>query len=623
MASASRLPTSRSGPSARDVMRAARTPRRWPRRSGRTWARSASPTAGRTSRSCTAAASRRRTSTSSWPSPRSTGRLSGAPRSSPTRWPRSSPAPGSQRRRVPPRWPDSREVTSNGRPRPIVLIVIDGFGIGGDPASDAIAAAGMPVWRGLLARWPHARLDASGEAVGLPAGQMGNSEVGHLNIGAGRPVLQDLPRIDDAIADGSFFERPAFLEACRRAREGQGRLNVVGLVGPGGVHAHDRHLVALAELANRQGIEGFALHALLDGRDTPPRSALGYVESLERELKKAHPNAVIASVGGRYYAMDRDRRWDRTERGYDAIVHGEGKHAASAAAAIAAAYTDDISDEFVPPTVIGRAQPLTHRESVIHANFRADRARQLTHALADRTFTAFDRTSPDGRPAPEDLVIVTMTEYEEGLPVLVAFPPEVVPCLAGAFAAAGWRQLHVAETEKYAHVTYFLNGGREAPFEGEDLVLVPSPKVATYDLQPEMSAPGVTDAVVAGIETGSYDWIVANFANPDMVGHTGDWQATVEAVQAVDAALGRIAAALDIDDPATGALLIVTADHGNADALRAPDGSPITAHSLNPVPIVVAGPAVAGRALHDGLLADVAPTILELARLPTWPGITG
>src|SRR5262245_11281059 len=353
MASASRLPTSRSGPSARDVMRAARTPRRWPRRSGRTWARSASPTAGRTSRSCTAAASRRRTSTSSWPSPRSTGRSSEAPRSSPTRWPRSSPAPGSRRRRVPPRWPDPREVTSSGRPRPIVLIVIDGFGIGGDPATDAIAAADMPVWRGLLARWPHARLDASGEAVGLPAGQMGNSEVGHLNIGAGRPVRQDLPRIDAAIADGSFFHRPAFLEACRDLRGARGRLNVVGLVGPGGVHAHDRHLIALAELAHRQQIEDFALHALLDGRDTPPRSALGYVQALEAELQRAHPNARIASVGGRYYAMDRDKRWDRTKRGYDAIVHAVGEHAETAAEAIERSYANDVTDEFVPPTIIG------------------------------------------------------------------------------------------------------------------------------------------------------------------------------------------------------------------------------------------------------------------------------
>jgi len=523
---------------------------------------------------------------------------------------------------------------SGARPRPIVLIVIDGFGIGGDPSTDAIAAADLPVWRGLLARWPHARLAASGEAVGLPIGQMGNSEVGHLNIGAGRPVLQDLPRIDAAIADGSFFRRPALLEACRRAREGRGRLNVVGLVGPGGVHAHDRHLVALAELARREGVPAFRLHALLDGRDTPPRSAIEFVPALEARLREAHPDARVATVGGRYYAMDRDRRWERTEAGYDAIVHGVGEHAPSATAAIERSYANDVADEFVRPTVIDplgpegrddapRDGPLTDGEPIVHANFRADRARQLTHALADPTFDAFDRASAEGRPAPLDLRVVTMTEYEEGLPVLVAFPPEVVPCLAGAFEAAGWRQLHVAETEKYAHVTYFLNGGREAPFAGEDRVLVPSPKVATYDLQPEMSAGGVTDAVVAGIASGEYDVIVANFANPDMVGHTGDWEATIEAVETVDACLGRIATALSIDDPASSALLIVTADHGNADDERTVAGSPITAHSLNPVPIVIAGPAVVGRRLADGVLADVAPTLLELAGLPGWPGIAG
>ena len=521
-------------------------------------------------------------------------------------------------------------MAAQGRPRPIVLVVIDGFGIGGDPATDAIAAAQMPVWRGLLARWPHASLEASGEAVGLPPGQMGNSEVGHLNIGAGRPVLQDLPRIDAAIADGSFFERPALVEACRRAREGRGRLSVVGLVGPGGVHAHDRHVVALAELGRRQRVPAFRLHALLDGRDTPPRSAHEFVPALEARLRDVHPDARIASVGGRYYAMDRDTRWDRTKAGYDAIVHGVGERAPSALAAITRSYEGDVSDEFVRPTVIEpdaaggvHDGPLVDREPIVHANFRADRARQLTHALADTAFTGFDRTAPDGRPAPTDLLVVTLTEYEAGLPVLVAFPPEVVPCLAGAFAAAGWRQLHVAETEKYAHVTYFLNGGREAPFEGEDRVLVPSPKVATYDKQPEMSAAGVTDAVVAGITSGDYDAIAANFANPDMVGHTGVWAATIRAVETVDGCLGRISAALDIDDPATSALLIVTADHGNADALRAGDGSPITAHSLNPVPIVIAGPAVAGRALRNGVLADVAPTVLELAGLPPWPGITG
>jgi 2,3-bisphosphoglycerate-independent phosphoglycerate mutase len=509
------------------------------------------------------------------------------------------------------------------RPRPIVLVIIDGFGLGADPATDAIAAARMPVWRGLLDRWPNARLEASGLAVGLPAGQMGNSEVGHLNIGAGRPVLQDLPRIDAAIEDGSFYEQPALVDACRRAKESLGRLNVVGLVGPGGVHAHDRHIVALAELARRQAVPEVRLHALLDGRDTPPRSALGYVEALERQLADAHPDARIATVGGRYFAMDRDTRWERTEAGYDAIVHGVGEHAPSATAAIDAGYARGENDEFVRPTVIdGVDGGLRDGEPIVHANFRADRARQLVHALADRDFDGFDRAAPDGSPAPRDLAVTTLTEYEADLPVVVAFPPEVVSCLAGAAAAAGWRQLHVAETEKYAHVTYFLNGGHEEPFEGEERVLVPSPKVATYDLQPEMSAAGVADAFVGGIESGRFDLLVANFANPDMVGHTGDWAATIRAVETVDASLGRIAAALSPLE-ASGALLAITADHGNADAMRSADGSAITAHSLNPVPFLLAGHAVEGRRLVDGVLADVAPTLIDLAGLAPWPGMTG
>jgi 2,3-bisphosphoglycerate-independent phosphoglycerate mutase len=516
----------------------------------------------------------------------------------------------------------------SNRPRPIVLVVLDGFGIGREPAADAIAAARMPVWQGLLRDWPHSALGASAEAVGLPPGQMGNSEVGHLNLGAGRPVLQDLTRIDAAVADGSFARQPAFLQACRRAARPTGRLHMISLIGPGGVHANDRHLVALVELAAAHGVPSVRVHALLDGRDTPPRSGLDFLTDLERRLAAAHPDARIASVGGRYFAMDRDRRWDRVERGYDAIVHGVGEHAETGTAAIQAGYGRGENDEFVAPTVIDGVNGMIRSgDPIVHCNFRADRARQLIHALADSAFDAFDRAAPDGRPAPNGLFVVTMTQYEAGLPVEVAFAPEESRSLAQAFSLAGWRQLHIAETEKYAHVTYFFNGGVERAYPGEDRELVPSLKVATYDLAPEMQAVSITDRIVAAVGSSDYDFIVANFANPDMVGHTGRWDATLAALEVIDTCLGRIVlviASVDADDPAApGALLAITADHGNADQLRDAVGNPVTAHSLNPVPLLLAGRAVRGVALADGVLADVAPTLLELAGLPRWEGMTG
>ncbi len=486
----------------------------------------------------------------------------------------------------------------------------------------------MPIWRGLLRDWPHAILRASEDAVGLPAGQMGNSEVGHLNLGAGRPVLQDLPRIDAAIADGTFATRPAFLDACRVAAEPGRRLHLVSLIGPGGVHANDRHLVEVARLAAAQGVARVRVHALLDGRDTPPRSALGFIADLEARLGEVHPDARIASVGGRYFAMDRDKRWDRVELGYDAIVHGEGERAPSAAAAVEAAYARGENDEFVTPTVIDGVDGMVRSgDAVVHCNFRADRARELTHALTDTAFDAFDLTSPSGRPAPADLLMVTMAEYESGLAVDVAFPPEQARSLAQAFSEAGWRQFHVAETEKYAHVTYFFNGGVEPPYPGEDRVLVPSLKVATYDLAPEMRAEGITDELVTAIGSGNYDFIVANYANPDMVGHTGKWDATLTALGVIDTCLGRVVdavEAVDSDDPdRPGAVLAITADHGNADELRDGQGNPVTAHSLNPVPIVLIGRAARNVRLADGVLADVAPTLLQLAGLPRWEGMTG
>jgi 2,3-bisphosphoglycerate-independent phosphoglycerate mutase len=445
---------------------------------------------------------------------------------------------------------------------------------------------------------------------------MGNSEVGHLNLGAGQPVVQDLPRIDKAIDDGSFFSNEALLAAVGRAAVPGRRLHLIGLVGPGGVHSVDRHAVAIADLAARHGASDVVIHALLDGRDTPPSSADRFVADFEKRLAAAHPDARIATVGGRYFGMDRDRRWERVAQAYAAIVHGEGPVAPSALDAVLEGYARGETDEFSTPTVIhGVDGTVGDGDAVVHFNFRADRARQLTHALVDGTsFDGFDR----GR-RPRDLLVATMTEYESGLPVLVAFPPLLVTGLAEIFSRLGWRQFHVAETEKYAHVTYFFNGGVEAPFAGEDRVLVPSPRVATYDLQPEMSAAGVTDELVRAIESDVYEFIVANYANPDMVGHTGVWDAAVRACEFVDGCLGRVA-----DAVLGGAgVLCITADHGNADEMRDEAGQPLTAHSLNPVPLLLAGQAVAGRTLVDGALADVAPTLLETVAVVPGEGMTG
>jgi 2,3-bisphosphoglycerate-independent phosphoglycerate mutase len=514
------------------------------------------------------------------------------------------------------------------RPCPIVIVVIDGFGLGPDPAVDAIAAADMPRWRALLAEWPHSRLEASGTAVGLPVGQMGNSEVGHLNLGAGRPVLQDLPRIDAEIADGSFRRNATLLEAVRTVSERGSRLHLVGLIGPGGVHSVDRHAVAIAELAREAGVEDVVIHGLLDGRDTPPRSADGFIPDFEARLAAAHPGARFAMIGGRYYGMDRDNRWERTKAWYDAMVHGRGyqtEPAASASAALAAAYARGENDEFVKPTLVsGVDGRVRDGDVVVHFNFRADRARQLTHALVDTDFTRFDR-GPDA-PRPD---VVTLTEYESDLPVAVAYPPMVVASLAEVVSRLGWQQFHVAETEKYAHVTYFFNGGVEQAWPGEERKLVPSPKVATYDLQPEMSAAGVTDELVAAIGSGRYDLIVANFANPDMVGHTGVWEATVTACTFLDGCLGRVADAVLAADAASlaaggrGALLAITADHGNADVMKDAKGHPVTKHSLSPVPFLLAGTPVRGCTLADGVLADVTPTLMELAGVTPAPGMSG
>jgi 2,3-bisphosphoglycerate-independent phosphoglycerate mutase len=514
------------------------------------------------------------------------------------------------------------------RPCPVVLIVVDGFGYGPDPAADAIAAAEMPRWRALLEAWPNSRLDASGLAVGLPVGQMGNSEVGHLNIGAGRPVLQDLPRIDAEIADGSFEQNEVLLAGVQKAAASGSRLHLVGLIGPGGVHSTDGHAVAIAALAQTAGVSDVVVHGLLDGRDTPPRSADGFIPDFEQRLAAAHPGARFAMIGGRYYGMDRDKRWERTKSWYDAMVYGVGyetEPAASAEAALAAAYARGENDEFVKPTLIeGVDGTVRDGDVVIHFNFRADRARQLVHALVDKDFEDFDR----GADAPLPMV-VTLTEYEGSLPVEVAYPPLVVASLAEVVSGLGWKQFHVAETEKYAHVTYFFNGGVEQAWPGEERHLVPSPKVATYDLQPVMSATGVADEIVAAIGSGEYDLIVANFANADMVGHTGVWDATVEACTFLDGCLGRVADAVFAADAASvaaggaGAILGITADHGNADVMIDEDGNPVTKHSLSPVPFLLAGSAVKGKSLSDGVLADVTPTLMALTGVTPAEGMSG
>ncbi len=500
-----------------------------------------------------------------------------------------------------------------------MLVVLDGFGIGRRPEADAIGAARMPFWRRLLGEWQHGRLDASGAAVGLPDGQMGNSEVGHLNLGAGRPVLQDLPRIDSAIADGSFFANEPLRRAAQRAAQPGRRLHLIGLIGPGGVHSVDRHAVAIARIAREEGADDVVVHALLDGRDTPPRSADRFLPDFEARLRETHPGARVATVGGRYFGMDRDKRWERTAQAYEAIVFGEGVAAPSATAAVAQAYQRGENDEFVQPTVIeGVDGRLRAGDAVVHFNFRADRARQLTHALVDGDgFDAFDRGE-----RPRDLLVVTLTEYEKGLPVEVAFPPEIAAGLARLFSEIGWRQFHVAETEKYAHVTYFFNGGVEEPFPGEERLLVPSLKIATYDLQPEMSAGGVTDALVEAIGGDAFGFIVANYANADMVGHTGVWEAAVRALEYLDGCLERVVTAV-LAHRRGNAVLCITADHGNADEMRDDDGRPVTAHSMNPVPIVLIGEAIRGRRLRDGVLADVAPTLLEILGLPPGEEMTG
>jgi 2,3-bisphosphoglycerate-independent phosphoglycerate mutase len=507
-----------------------------------------------------------------------------------------------------------------GPARLLVLIIIDGWGYNLDNFGNAIAAARKPNWDALWSRWPHTTLAASGEEVGLPEGQQGNSEVGHLNIGAGRIVYQDLTRIDSDLKSGGFFRNGVLLEAIgSAAREGRA-LHLMGLVSPGGVHSSSAHLYALLQMARSAALQKVFIHAFTDGRDEPPTSAAGYVQELVEKCKTIGAGR-IASVSGRYFAMDRDKRWERTERAYRTVVEGQGPQTSDPVAFIRESYAAGITDEFLVPTRVvapGQDPPprIDDGDSVIFFNFRPDRARQLSHAILDEDWPHFPRHH-----RPRVAHFVTFTEYEKGLPAEVAFPDEPLEeCLAEVVSRRGWKQFHTAETEKYAHVTYFLNGGRETPFVGEERLLVPSSRVATYDLQPEMSAQGVAQAVLDAIATGSYALVVANFANPDMVGHSGVFKATVRAVEVVDEQLGEIAKqTLDY-----GGVLAITADHGNAELkIDRATGTPLTAHTCSPVPFVLAGAEGVSRLRDGGKLGDIAPTLLPLIGLRPPEEMTG
>ena len=496
--------------------------------------------------------------------------------------------------------------------RPVMLVVLDGFGWRDETADNAVRLANTPVFDRLWASCPHALLRTSGADVGLPAGQMGNSEVGHLNIGAGRVVLQDLPRVSEALASGEVERAPATRDLIARLRQSGGTCHLMGLLSPGGVHAHQDHAVALAQLLTQAGVPT-VLHAFTDGRDTPPRSAQ---QDIAHTVAALPPSVRIATVCGRYYAMDRDKRWERVAKAYQAVAEADGPRFADARAVVADAYAHDVTDEFVLPAIVGDYRGMRDGDGVLCFNFRADRVREILAALLDPKFSGFPR-----RRTVQVAGAAGMTQYSEELNAFLQtiLPPQALANVLGeVVAAAGRTQLRTAETEKYPHVTYFLNGGREERYPGEDRVMVPSPKVATYDLQPEMSAPELTDKTVEAIRSGRYDLIVLNYANPDMVGHTGVLAAAIKAVETVDHGLGRIADAI----VAAGGALLVTADHGNCELMRDPaTGGPHTAHTTNPVPLLLLGGGNVG--LADGRLADLAPTLLALMDLPKPAEMTG
>jgi 2,3-bisphosphoglycerate-independent phosphoglycerate mutase len=502
---------------------------------------------------------------------------------------------------------------------PLVLIVLDGWGIREDRDHNAIALARTPVYDALLARYPHAQLIASGEAVGLPAGQMGNSEVGHMNMGAGRIVYQDLTRIDKAVRDGELFRSPVLAAAMDRCGD-RHALHFIGLVSDGGVHSHQRHLHALIQMAAERKVSRVYVHVITDGRDSSPNGAARYIPELEAVMRAAGAGQ-IASIVGRYYAMDRDKRWERTKLGYDAIVNGIAQQTTrDPLAAVQQSYADGVTDEFIKPVVVVNADrqpvgPIRDDDSVIFFNFRADRARQMTRAIALDDFDGFPR--PDRR----RVHYTTMTVYDRTFGLPVVFEPQTFTGnFADVLAEHARTNLRLAETEKYAHVTYFFNCGREEPYPGEDRILIPSQKVATYDLMPQMSAPGIADALVADIASGKHQVVICNFANADMVGHTGSVPATIAAVETLDQCLGRIMIALK----SAGGTAIVTADHGNAEQMWDNElNGPHTAHTSNPVPVILCDEARVGHPMRDGTLRDVAPTMLGLLGVPKSPEMTG
>jgi 2,3-bisphosphoglycerate-independent phosphoglycerate mutase len=507
-------------------------------------------------------------------------------------------------------------MSNTSRPRPVVLCILDGWGERADAADNGVLLANTPNWHRFFRTSPHAHIQASESFVGLPKGQMGNSEVGHMNLGAGRVVMQDLPRIGQAVEDGSLAKNRELLAFIAAMRKSGGTVHLLGLLSPGGVHSHQDHVAALVKALDAAQIP-VALHAFLDGRDTPPKSALDYLGKFTADIASCK-HLRIATVSGRYYAMDRDKRWDRVAKAYAALAEAKGEHAPDAKAAIAQSYATGKNDEFVLPSIIGDYHGMKDGDGVLMANFRADRVREILAALLDPAFTGFAR----GR-VPRFAAALGMSEYATELNAFMKtlFPPQDLSDTFGEVVArAGLTQLRIAETEKYAHVTFFFNGGREAEFPGESRILVPSPQVATYDLQPEMSAPEVTDRLVEAIDAGRFDVVVVNYANADMVGHTGDLQAAIKAVETVDHCLGRLADAIT----RAGGTLLITADHGNVEMMRDPEtGQPHTAHTTNPVPLLLVNPPAGVSGLDDGRLCDVAPTLLRLLNMTQPKAMTG